>query len=170
MPNETQLIESLVKEHLGTVYRFVLGFCHDTEEASDLTQEVFLKAWKNFAKFDQNKNFKTWLLTIAKNTVIDWWRKKRPIAFSRLYPEEESPEDNLADPQPLPDELFARAELAHDLAEALEQINPEDKIIILWHHVEEFTFDEIAELMDTPANTIKSRYRRALFRLRKHLV
>ncbi|MCX6715988.1 MAG: RNA polymerase sigma factor [Candidatus Taylorbacteria bacterium] len=166
MPDFDQIVE----EYTRPIYNFVYRLCGSREEAEDLTQEVFLKVWKNLGKFDPEKSSKTWIFTIARNTTIDWLRKKKSINFSQMDTAHDEPfEDGLADIEPLPDEIFQRKELAYDLESALSKIPPDHKMIILLHHTEDLTFEEISIITDKPMNTVKSQYRRALIMLRKYL-
>src|SRR3989344_3002747 len=73
--NEKSL-EVLIKRNLKPVYGFVYKYAGNAENSEDITQDVFVKMWKNLKRFDQNKNFRTWLFAIAKNSAIDFQEKK----------------------------------------------------------------------------------------------
>ena len=105
-------ITILIDRHLKTVFNFTYRLIGKQEEAENIAQETFLKMWRNLKKYRQGENFKTWLFTIARNTAIDWLRKKKSIAFSNFENEkdENAFAESLTDPEPLPDEIFARAE------------------------------------------------------------
>jgi RNA polymerase sigma-70 factor, ECF subfamily len=163
-------MQPLINQHLKSVYNYVYRIINDKNEAEDITQETFLKAWKSFKKFDPNKNFKTWLFTIARNTTFDYLRKRKNISFSRLdAPEGEggSFSETIPDIEPLPDEMFERKELGKEVEKALSQIRQDFREIILLHYTEELTFDEISEVVGKPLNTVKSQHRRALSAIRK---
>lgn len=137
------------------------------EDTEDITQETFIKVWQKLSKFDTNKNFKTWLFSIAKNTAIDKLRKKKSINFSSLNTDEDSDfESDLRDTEPLPDEMFTKNESAEVLMKALAQLSDNQKLIIHLHISEELTFEEISKIIDKPMNTIKSQYGRAILKLR----
>src|SRR6185312_5906993 len=142
----------------------------DRREAEDLTQETFMKMWKALSRFDTEKNFKTWIFAIARNTAIDYLRKKKPVLFSRLNTENEEGEtrfeDNLADDAMLADEVFDRKQSASVLEKAMQTLSLDERVIFILHESDEMTFEEIADVMSKPMNTIKSRYRRALQKLR----
>ncbi|MCX6713902.1 MAG: sigma-70 family RNA polymerase sigma factor [Candidatus Vogelbacteria bacterium] len=166
--NEESL-ELLFERYFKVIYNFTYRFVHEPDVASDITQETFVKAWRNLKKFDQNLNFKTWLFTIAKNTAYDWLKKKKPIVFSTLTATDEDDhrlENLVVDTEPWPDEVFAQKEIKTKLGEQLSKIPPLDQTIILLHLQEGQTFEMVAEILDQPMNTIKSRYRRALIKLR----
>ncbi len=67
---------ALVDRHMPMVYKFTYRYVGNADAANDIVQDVFIKVWKNIKKFDHGKNFKTWLLTIAKNTALDAIKKK----------------------------------------------------------------------------------------------
>jgi RNA polymerase sigma-70 factor (ECF subfamily) len=122
----------------------------------------------NWDKYDENKNFKTWLFTIARNTTTDWLRKKKPILFSSLDPIEAGEEfsDQLIDQEPLPEELFLRKELDKILEDSLSKINIDQRTVILLHLEQDLTFEEISQIVNKPTNTVKSQYHRGLLALR----
>jgi len=174
--NEEEIkIESIVKQYLKPVYNLSFRLVQSREMAEDITQEVFVKVWKNLDKYDPKQNFKTWLFAIARNTSIDWLRKKRSIAFSELEDRESLNDsgynfsDQLVDPELLPEELFARSEIKEQLTEALNRISFEERTIILLHLQNDLSFAEISQIVNRPQNTVKSQYRRALIRLRRFL-
>lgn len=167
-------IEEIVAEYLKPVYRLVFRLTNGAEEAEDITQNVFVKVWKNLAKYDPNQNLKTWIFTIARNATIDWFRKKKPLLFSDLNQASEEWRDknfvdNLVDLESLPDELFARAELREVLEKSLAELSLDQRSIISLRLEEDLTFEAIAEIMGQPVNTTKSHYRRGLLKLREKL-
>jgi len=164
-------LEILIKKYLSPIFNFVLRLVENKQDAEDITQEVFVKVWKNIKKFNQKKSFKTWLFTIAKNTAFDSLRKKKVAYFSDLENEEGKNwvVDSLADPSPLPPEILERKELARDLERALKKLPPKMRVVLLLYYNDHLTLREIAEVLDEPLNTVKSRCRRALMMLRKLL-
>lgn len=170
-------IEALVKEHLGPLYRFVYRIVKDESEAEDIVQKVFVKVWKNLAKFDREQNFKTWIFTIARNTAVDYLRKNKNISFSELDARadtETSFSENIRDLEPLPDEIFIKKEsdreLSQKLEEALSKIRPDFREIILLRYVENLEFSQIAEIVGKPLNTVRSQHLRGLKALRNILL
>lgn len=160
----------LVKKYLKPVYNFLYQLTNDQTAAEDISQDAFLKAWKNMRRFDQKRNFKTWLFTIAKNTAFDFFRKKKEIPFSRFADEDGgSWLENIEDDEFLPDEILERKNIAEELDEILQKIPLHYRTILLLHYKEEFSLHEIAEILGEPYNTVKSRHQRALLRLKKAL-
>ena len=130
-----------------------------------------MKAWKHLPRFDVTKSFKTWLFSIAHHTAIDHLRKRHAIPFAQLE-HEDLPDFSatISDTRELPDVLLARQDVADILEESLMILPVEIRSTILLHEREGMTFQEIADATKTPMNTVKSRYRRALTVLRKHLL
>ena len=162
----------LTRRHLGGVYSFVARFVGNAEEADDITQETFLKAWKNLKKYNQSSSkFKTWLFRIARNSAIDFLRKKKHVPFSQFDTEGgvNVLTETVADAEDLPDTLLMKLEDAKELHAVLEQLPPKAREILLLYYTNEFTFEEIGTLLGEPANTVRSRHRRALQALRKIL-
>ncbi len=157
----------IVKIYLQPVYNFVYRLVNDRDTAEDLTQETFLKAWKNLKRFDRNKKFKTWLFTIAKNTAFDHLKKKKEIPFSAFTDEEEDNFlENIPDEEILPDEIMERSDLAEELDAILQKLPPHYRAILLLRYKEDLTLHEISEIEGEPYNTIKSRHQRGLAKLK----
>ncbi len=164
-------LEILIQRYLKPVYGFAYRYVGNVQEAEDIAQDVFVKVWKNLKKFKQEKNFKTWVFTIAKNTAFDFLRKKKAITFSELGNEES--ESNILkkfiDPSLLPDELLEQKGIREIFVKAVGKLFPKYRKVLLLRHEENLTFREIAETLDEPLNTVKSRHRRAVIALKKLL-
>ncbi|MFZ2555615.1 MAG: sigma-70 family RNA polymerase sigma factor [Minisyncoccia bacterium] len=159
---------TLVSRYTDPIFAYVLRLTGDREAATDITQEVFIKAWKKLSTFNPEQNFKTWLYTIARNTAYDWLRKKKPVPFSVLeQPDGDGFEQTIVDSEPLPHERFEEAEGGMLLESLLAELSPDVRDILLLHYVDGMTFDEIGRIREESLNTVKSRHRRALLLLRK---
>jgi RNA polymerase sigma-70 factor (ECF subfamily) len=132
-------------------------------------QETFFKVWKNLKKFRQGENFKTWIFTIARNTAIDFLRKRKEYVFSDFENAEGGNyvADTLTDPEPLPDALVETLEREKLLEELLSKISPQYREVLMLRYHEDLTFEEIGKVLDKPLDTVKSQHRRALIELRK---
>jgi RNA polymerase sigma-70 factor (ECF subfamily) len=160
--------EQLVNRYLKAIYNFLYQFTKDRDSLEDLTQETFIKAWKNIRKFDSRKNFRTWLFTIAKNTAYDFLKKKKTLPFSNFIDDEGNNKlENLSEDQPLPDEILVKADSAKELEKKLQEIPDNYRIILLMHYKDDFSLQEISEILNLSYNTIKSQHARALASLRK---
>ncbi len=169
---DQRALEILIKKYLKPVYNFVYRFVGDSKEAEDITQEVFVKVWRSLKRYDRERSFRTWVFAIAKNTSIDWLKKKRSLSFSSF--ENEAGKNallgSLVSPDLLPDELFSRSESTAKLALATEGLSPQHKAVLSLYYKDQFNFREIAEKLGESLNTVKSRHRRALIHLRRLLV
>jgi RNA polymerase sigma-70 factor (ECF subfamily) len=158
----------ILGRYLKPVYNFLYQLTSDNSAIDDLTQETFIKAWKNINKFDRNKNFKAWIFTIAKNTAYDYFKKKKTIPFSNFIDEEGNNKlENISDNGILPDEILDRKDAAEMMEKKLKEIPEKYRIILTLHYREDFSLYEIAEILDRPYNTIKSGHQRALKKLKK---
>jgi RNA polymerase sigma-70 factor (ECF subfamily) len=148
-------------ELLGTLF-YLVG---NLEDARDALQDAFIKCWKNHHKLRDVKNLKAWIFRITLNSGRDIretaWRRKR-----QGLPEDET---MLTSHEPLPDELAEHDERMVRLRSALKELRPEEQEVFLLRQNGELTYEEIAELMEIPAGTVKTRMRLALARLREVL-
>src|SRR5665647_1906978 len=87
LAGDDESFEELVHRYLKPIYNFLYQFTQDRDSLDDLTQETFVKAWKNIRKFDQDKSFRVWIYAIAKNTAYDFLKKKKTIPFSSFEDE-----------------------------------------------------------------------------------
>jgi len=161
-------LQTLISRYLKPVYNFVYHFVGNVHDAEDITQEVFVKVWKNLKKYRLEQSFKTWIFTIAKNTSIDWLRKVRHIAFSEFDSDgkENFIENTTADEEPLAEELAILDEDRKTVSRAMEKLGTADQIILVLRYSEDLTFKEIGEILKKPLDTVKSQHRRALTKLR----
>ena len=159
---------ALVARHVPSLYSFAFRFVGNQSDAEDITQETFLKVWKNLKKYSrQSASFKTWVMHIARNTAIDYLRKRKQVPFSHFEDAEgQSPFQNIADDTPLPDELSAKKDEVNQVEKVLQELPPLYREVLLLYYGNSFTLEEIAKILETPPNTVKSRYRRALIALR----
>ncbi len=168
---DERAFELLVSRYVGPLYRFLFRLVRNAQTAEDLSQETFVKVWKSLKRYDPSKSFKAWIYAIARNTALDALRKKDPMTFTALEREDANGDDlNLAidveDTRPLPDELAAQEETAEALDRAMAHLPPKQQAVVLLHDAEGLTFQEIGDSLHESLNTVKSRYRRAVERLK----
>jgi RNA polymerase sigma-70 factor (ECF subfamily) len=171
LAGDENALKLLIKNNLRSVYNFVYQYLSDKEDADDVTQETFVKVWLNIKKFVPKKSFRAWLFRIAKNTALDYIKRKRPASFSSLKKENDDIglEERIADAAPFPDELVRRADNAGILNRAVEKLSTPYRLVLFLYYYDGLNFREIAEALDEPLHTVKSRHRRALSLLRKNL-
>ena len=144
-------IEQLYRAHWPRAYRAAYLVVHDPAGAEDIAQEAFLAAVRALDRFDRRRPFGPWLHRIVVNRAIDWARARS------LRAEIELADTHAADPAP-PAELPA-------LVQALAELPPEQRAVIVLRHLLQYTPGEIAELLDLPRGTVNSRLRRGLDQL-----
>lgn len=161
--------QELMCRYLDVIFNFVRQYSGNNEDAEDITQDSFFKAWKNIHSFKKGKTFKPWMYAIARNTALDWVKKKHTTVFSLLDDSDNdlSFSDSLADNEPLSDELFSRAQTSEVLILIQKELHPDYQSTLFMHYRENMTFDEISQIMEKPVNTVKSWHRRALQALKK---
>ena len=161
-------LELLIQRYLKPVYGFVYRYSGNTQNAEDITQDVFIKIWRNLKKFDQSKRFKTWIFSIAKNTAIDFLKKKKAIPFSEFENEEGENMllETLADKAELAPEILEKRGVGQMLKSVISKLSKKYQDVLSLRYHDNFTFREISEALEEPLNTVKSRHRRALIILK----
>jgi RNA polymerase sigma-70 factor (ECF subfamily) len=161
-------LENLIERYANHIYNFIRHYIHNLQEAEDLTQDVFIKVWKHIRKFDLSKSFKVWIFQIARNTAIDFLRKKKEISFSDMAEEDDVFET--PDLEPLPSELLEKKESQKMVKEALEQMPLKYREVLTLYFQNQLNFREISEINNESIDTVKSRHRRGLLILKKRLL
>ena len=171
LKGEQMALEELVRRYFKQVFLFIKTFIKQDQEAEDITQETFIKAWKNLKKFDTEKKFKTWVFQIAKNTCIDYLRKNKKMVSADSLQEEQMAIslEHMKDAAPLPEEIFDSLGFEKKLEEVLNTLPENYRQTVSLHLQQDLTFQEISEVLNEPLNTVKSRYRRALMSIRQNL-
>ena len=154
---------TLYETYLNPIYRFIYVRVRTPELAEDLTQTVFLKAWQALPNLaEREHSFSSWLYTIARNTVIDHWKKKKDIIVG-----DESPIwYTVADTRPTPNEIAEKNEEARFVLTLLDALTDEQRELILLRFIEDKTTEEIAVLMNRRPDAIRALQYRALQTLR----
>ena len=157
---QTEQFRPLIDRYQSPIFRFAFGLLGNHDEAQDVAQETFLKAFSNLASFDPSRAvFSTWLFTIARNRCINALKKRRPVSL-------ELPDMiqtvKTADP-------ISQQELSQQLDRALAELPVEQRSAFVLAEIEELSYAEIARIENTTLGTVKSRIYRAKQRLRSLL-
>ncbi len=162
---DAHALARLVERYSGRVYSYVRRLSGSSEDAEDITSEVFVRVWKGLNSFNTSRTFKTWLYTIARNCTTDYLRKRKSVTFTSLSASD-SFEDSLEDSAPMPDEqaIFNADALALEGALATLPIAQRD--VLTLHYQEGMTYEEIGVVVGESRDTVKSRGTRALKALR----
>lgn len=149
----------------GAIYR-VVG---TDDDARDLCQEAFLKAYRGLGTFKREARFSSWLYQIALNVCRDRIRRRRGRTAVSLDEVEESREGVLRASAPSPLDLVEARDLRHLVEDAMASLSAEEREVVILKEYQELTFPEIAEVLEVPLSTVKTRLYRGLAQLRHRL-
>ena len=154
---------ALVRRHQERVFRFLHRMLDAREEAMELSQDVFVKAWQALPGWRPEARFSTWLLQIARNAALDQLRRRRVVQFAPL-------DDGMdvADTAPGPEARYASRQRQALLENALQQIAAEHREILLLREIEDLSYAELAAVLGIAEGTVKSRLARARAALLQH--
>jgi RNA polymerase sigma-70 factor (ECF subfamily) len=158
----------LVERYQRRVVGVAMAVVHDQEDALELAQETFVRAYENLGKFESRSTFSTWLYRIAANIAIDFRRRERRHPTLRG---EEAENEIQRLPSKIGDAFkqAQRSEMAQRIAGALGQLTPEHRAAILLREVEGLSYDEISDVLQCPRGTVMSRLHYARNHLRQIL-
>lgn len=162
----------LVERHQDALFNGIFRMVGRREDAEDLAQEVFVKAYRSIARFEGRSSFFTWLYSIAVNAVISHRRKlgaRRRIRAMSLDAGGDGRPFDVAAPGPTPDAASEQHELGDRIEHAIAQLDDEHRTIVVMRDIEGFDYETIGDLLDCPQGTVKSRLHRARLALREQL-
>jgi len=168
MAGDSQAWQQLVATQHRRIYAICYRFTGSGSDADDLTQEVFLKLYKNLGSFDTQKgSFQTWITTLARNLLVDHFRRTRLDRASESLDATADGEadgatlaDRLADSRPSQEQHVARLELKARVQNALKQLSPELREAVILRDLEDMDYKEISQVLRIPEGTVKSRISR----------
>ena len=185
LANETELVEAarngdaeafttLVNQYDRNIYRLALNITGNPDDAEDVLQETFLKAYANLARFKGASRFYTWLVRIGVNEALMKLRKRkadRTVSLDEPVDtgDEESFPRELADWGENPEQGYARQELQEILAASLAELDPAFRIVVYLRDVEDLSTEETAEMLGLSVPAVKSRLLRGRLKLRETL-
>jgi len=134
---------------------------NNLSDANDILQETFIKVYLNLDKYNPEYTFSQWIHTIARNTFIDYTRKRRDSPLSIDNPEWAGPRINPPATGANPEERMMQYQTGKELDRALERMSPRYKTMITMRFIQEHSYEEIAEKLDMPLGTVKTQIHRA---------
>jgi len=162
--------EELMIKYRNLVYHVMIKMVRNPQEAEDLLQEAFIKAFKALASFNEEYAFSTWLMKIATNNCIDFLRKKKLKTFSIDEPvkyKEDQVKIEVPDVDPTPEKYLLAEERSKILDDAIQSLPPRYRHVIVLRHKEEKSYEEISDILKLPLGTVKARIFRAREMLNK---
>lgn len=172
LEGDDQAFQQLVMAYEKQVFNLCLRMCGNREDAKDLAQEAFIKAWRGLRFYQFEAAFSTWLYRLTSNVCIDYLRREKRRPTVSLTPEDENqehPEAGIADPAPLPEEQVLHREREELVAWAMNQLDEEFRQVLTLRVIENLTYEEIGQIMELKEGTVKSRLARARLKLKKIL-
>ena len=145
---ELSAFEELVTRYEKRVYAIALRSSGSPEDAADITQEVFLRAWRSMKDFRGDSGFATWLFRITMNICVDHARHRQTQPQTTTLTTEDDEERPIHDTAPTPEEQLDNRELGRELAAALAEISEEHRRIVLLRDVSGMSYSEIAEILE----------------------
>ena len=163
---DTDAFEILVRRHEKVIFNLVYRMLGDYDDAAETAQEVFLSAYRAIGQFRGEASFSTWLYRIALNHATTR-RKSTTSRQKRLVPIDGS--DMVDDTQLGPAETLEKKELRERVQRALNELEPEDAMVILLRDLQDIPYEDVARVLKIPVGTVKSRLHRARQALKARL-
>jgi RNA polymerase sigma-70 factor (ECF subfamily) len=163
--------EELVQRHQQKAYRIAFDFARDREEAKDLSQEAFLRAYTHLSNFDGRSRFYTWFYRILVNVCLDYRRRHKRTSAEEFN---ETVENQVEPSHPAsnaisPDQQVMAEQFSHKVGEALEALPPKQRTAFILKNHQGLSIKEIAQVMQTAEGTVKVHLHRAVAALRQRL-
>jgi RNA polymerase sigma-70 factor (ECF subfamily) len=172
---DPRAFEELVSQYQSKVYALAYRYMGNEEDAYDMAQEAFIKAFRSLRSFKGKSSFSTWLYRVTTNVCLDELRKRKrrivPLSLDEPLATREGDEveKEIADNSPGPDIMYEQKEFSQYIQELLNEMKPDQKTAIVLRDVMGLSYEEISEVMNCSMGTVKSRISRARDVLRKKL-
>jgi RNA polymerase sigma-70 factor (ECF subfamily) len=166
-PEQAAFLERAIEQYGKATYNFAFRLTHNEADARDLSQEAFIRVYRAWRSFQPGTSFLSWIYRIVTNLYRDELRRKKG-----RY-QEEIPDDNARAPgqserlATSPIDEFVESQLSERMARSLEQLSPEQRQVVILADIEEYSYQEIAEIMGCSIGTVRSRLHRARALLRR---
>ena len=167
-----KIFENELLPHVGALQTFAYHLTYNQEDADDLVQETYLKAYRFIDKYDEGTNAKAWLFKILKNAYINEYRKrvKQPtkVDYEEIVAYHDTDDDHISGYSDLREEIFLHM-MGDEVTSAINSLPIDFRTVILLCDIEGFTYEEIASIIDVPIGTVRSRLFRARNLLKEKL-
>jgi RNA polymerase sigma-70 factor (ECF subfamily) len=170
---DLEAFSELVRRYDRNIFRIAQHITHNEDDAQDVVQDAFLKAYQNLEQFQGNSKFYTWLVRIAVNEALMRLRKRRNDRTVSLDEDVETDEGTMprevADWSPNPEQLYGRSELGDILKKTIQGLPPGFRTVFVLRDIEGLSTEETAEMLGLSVPAVKSRLLRARLQLRERL-
>ena len=157
LDHDEHACQKLLNLYKGRVFSYAYRMVKNYHDAEDITFDAFIKCFKALHRFDTSKSFLTWLFTITHNVTMDYFRKNK--AEYEYFDEQHASDEDLA-------QEYERKHKMERIDRALLKLAPLDRELVILFHKEEYSYQEISEIVNVPISTIKTRLHRARKKLR----
>ncbi len=167
-PEQTAFLERAIEQHGKATYNFALRLTHNDADARDLTQEAFIRVYRAWRSFQPGTSFVSWIYRIVTNLYRDELRRRKG-RYQEEIPEDNAPQE-FSGARPLavePIEDLVESQFSETMSKALEALSPDQRQVVVLADVEEYSYQEIAEIVGCSIGTVRSRLHRARQQLRK---
>jgi RNA polymerase sigma-70 factor (ECF subfamily) len=172
LDGEKEAFEMIVQRYKQPLLNYIGRMVGERELALDFTQDVFIKTYASLHTYRPQHKFSTWLFKIASNLTIDYWRKKKIDAYSldqTRADEDDRPSIQIPSKDISVVEKFELSEIRERIEKAMQKIPPSLRELFVWRHINEFSYEEIAEIKELPVGTIKNKVFQAKELIRKKM-
>jgi len=169
------VVEQTVVAERNRLFNFIKKRVSDTNDAEDILQDVFYQLWQGYDTIESIEKVTSWMFRVARNKIIDRYRKLKPDSFSKIEGVrggEDAPlllADIIGDTSSSPDDVYTRELIWESIEEVLAELPKNQREVFVWHELEDISFREMSERTGDSINTLLSRKRYAVNYLRKRL-
>jgi RNA polymerase sigma-70 factor (ECF subfamily) len=167
-PEQTDFLERAIEQYGKATYNFAYRLTGNESDARDLTQDAFIRVYRAWRSFQPGTSFLSWVYRIVTNLYRDELRRRKG-RFIESIPEDNAPQE-FGGQRPLavtPIDDYVERQLGEPLSKALAQLSPEQRQVVILADIEEYSYQEIAEIMGCSIGTVRSRLHRARALLRR---
>ncbi len=169
LKGDPRAFRELAARYTTPIYNLAWRLTRDPMEAENITQETFIRALQALPRVSLDRPLRPWFFKIAVNLCRQWAERKRPRLFSELDSENDNGVEAIPEDAPSAVEQLEDAELQEQVRIQVDLLPPADQTIIVLRYVEELSYEQIAEALSLPLNTVRTRLRRAKLKLRAAL-
>jgi RNA polymerase sigma-70 factor, ECF subfamily len=164
--------DALVSKHEVKAYQYAFRLTRNSEEASDVVADAFIRVYNAIGNFKGQSSFSTWMYRILTNCFLDLRKKVKPTSSLDVASHDGDGEiqRQIEDPGPTPHDASERVEREERVEKAVNRLPEYQRAMIVMYHVDMLTYEEIADALDLPIGTVKSRLNRARLSLKDYLL
>jgi RNA polymerase sigma-70 factor, ECF subfamily len=171
---DQEAFRALVERHSRSLFRLAYRMTRNEQDAEEVVQEAFLRAYRRLDRFESRSNFGTWLYRIGVNCSLDMMRKRKTESSQRVQvsgddPDASDPLDNVVSADPAPDRVLLSAEVKAKVEDAMKELSPVERTAFVLRHYEGHSIEEIGKSLGLGIGATKNSVFRAVQKLRRQL-